>query len=570
MENKYKKEEEKITLSFYYNPSIIEDIKEIDYKERRYDPISKEWIIDISNDSTKEKVDLILSKYQFKALLEDSNEESNINHHLSKISCKNMVKTFKNDIQKLNQTSLLKPYKFQEEDIDVMCSWDRMINGNDMGLGKSLETIYNAEIRNCFPMLLVCPSSTKYQWKELWLKVNKGRKISVIDSGIKENDFNSDVVIINYDLLGNKELISEPDGEKKKYKYTPKYSELLSVKWKYVCLDEVHYIKNSSSIRSQIIKQIVKRVDVVHGLTGTLVQNKPVEIVNPLMVIGKFNDLFNNWNSYVFRYCNAKQTRFGLDTSGSSNAIELNKILRESCYIRHEKRDVLTDLPDIQESILDIEISNKKEYKKAESNFINYIQENFSKSKIDSALMAEFLVQRNTLRQLSIEGKIKGIINYLDDLRESTDEKVLIIGNYTKPLQMLSKHFNSSLIDGSVSAVKKREEIKKWNSNKNQFLFVNCIAIGTGTDGLQNNCNVMVIIDLPEKPSILDQTVSRLERIGQKNAISVYYLLSKQTIDMLIWETINEKRKISSQVNKGIDIETVDIDDVILKYYLKD
>lgn len=566
-ENKYKKVDNQIVLSFQYNPSIVSDIKEIDYTLRRFDPISKEWFISISF-STSKKIERIIEKYQFTAFLSNDNPKVDISYHLNKISRKNNLITRKNDIQKLNQTSLLKPYPFQEEDIDIMCNWDKMINGNDMGLGKSLETIYNAEIRDCFPMLLVCPSSTKYQWQELWNKVNKDRTISVIDAANKQNDFSCDVIIINYDLLGKKELISGED-EKKKYKYIPKHKELISIDWQYVCLDEIHYIKNNTSIRSQILKQIVKGVNIVHGLTGTLVQNRPVEIVNPLITIGRFNELFNNWNNFVYRYCNAKQTRFGLDVNGSSNAIELNKILRENCYIRREKREVLAELPDIQESVLDIEINNEKAYKKAESNFIDYIQENFTSNKIDSAMMAQFLVQRNTLRQLSIEGKVKGIISYLEDLSEATTEKVLVIGNYTKPLQTLSKHFKSGLIDGSVSAIKKREEIKKWNENKNQFLFANCIAIGTGTDGLQQNCSQMVIIDLPDKPSTLDQTISRLERIGQKNNINIYYLLSKQTIDMLIWEAINNKRKISSQINKGVDIESVDINDIMINYYLK-
>ncbi len=567
-ENKYKKVDNQIVLSFPYNPSIVSDIKEIDYTLRRFDPISKEWFISISF-STNKIIKDILEKYQFSAVLSDDNTKADIFSYLSKISRKKGLKSFRNDIQKLNQTSQLKPYLFQEEDIDMMCNWDKMINGNDMGLGKSLETIYCAEIRDCFPMLLVCPSSTKYQWMELWKKVNEKRTVSVIDSSIKQNDFSSDVIIINYDILGNKELISDEDEEKKKYKYHPKYQELLEIKWQYVCIDEIHYVKNNSSIRSQIIKQITKGVDIVHGLTGTLVENRPVEIVNPLIIIGRFNELFNNWNNFVYRYCKAKQTRFGLDCSGNSNLVEFNTILRENCYIRREKRDVLTDLPDIQESVLDVTITNKKEYLKAENNFIDYINKNFTREKFDSAMMAQCLVQRNLLRQLSVDGKVKSIIKFLDDLKEQTSEKVLIVGNYSNSLKTLSNHFKNILIDGSLTAIKKREEIKKWNNNKQQFLFTNCIAIGTGTDGLQDKCSSMVIIDLPSKPSILDQTISRLERIGQKNNINIYYLLSKQTIDMVIWAAIQLKRKISNEVNKGIETEIIDIDKVIINHYLK-
>ena len=105
--------------------------------------------------------------------------------------------------------------------------------------------------------------------------------------------------------------------------------------------------------------------------------------------------------------------------------------------------------------------------------------------------------------------------------------------------------------------------------NKKQFLFGNIKAIGTGTDGLQTNCSTIVVLDMPEKPSLLDQTISRIERIGVKNAINVYYLLSKITIDAVMWDAIQQKRQITEAVNKGLSVDIVNIDDLIFKHYLK-
>lgn len=181
----------------------------------------------------------------------------------------------------------------------------------------------------------------------------------------------------------------------------------------------VHNCKNPKSIRSKICKELAKNIDYIFLLTGTAIMNKPVELVNPLNILGKFNELFGGWKSFIYRFCDAYETPFGLDVKGASNTLELNAILKENCYFRREKREVLKDLPDIQTNILDFDINNKREYKKAENNLIEYITENKGKIKAESAKMAEFLVMRNTLRQLSGLGKVKDIKIWIDKDRKS-------------------------------------------------------------------------------------------------------------------------------------------------------
>jgi SNF2 family DNA or RNA helicase len=206
---------------------------------------------------------------------------------------------------------------------------------------------------------------------------------------------------------------------------------------------------------------------------------------------------------------------------------------------------------------------------KAEGAFVDYMKENFSKATFDSAMMAQFLVQRNHLRQLSVKGKMKGIGEWLEDFKEQSNEKVLIVCNYSEPLQILSEYLGCGIIDGSKTAEQKFDMINKWKTNKQQFMLANIKAVGTGTDGLQDNCSTLVVLDLPEKPSTLDQLVGRLERIGQKNFINVYYLLSQLTIDVHLWESIEIKRQITEAINKGIAVEQVDINSLIVKSYLK-
>lgn len=543
-----------------------------EYNERRYDPIAKNWVLTYSVVNSY-KFKELFAKYSFtysNIAVEEQLKESNVNTYIEKRSRLPLIKQYSKYIEDIYANTQIRLRDYQLTGFNYMCSWPCMINGDDMGLGKTYQTIFSAEMMLRFPCLLVCPSNVKYQWRDYWQKVNPERTVSIIDAGKKNLNWDADVIIINYDLLGNKEVFTNKDGEQC-WKAQGRYSELKTIQWEYAVFDEIHKLKNYKSLRSKAAQLLVKDIPCRHGLTGTLIENMPVELVNPLMLINMFTQVFGNWDTFINRYCAAEETRYGMNIKGASNTIELNRLLRATCYLRREKRDVVKELPPIQSTVYDITLSNLKMYLKAEVEFIRYLEDNFTQAVVDSAKMAEFLVQRNALRQLSLKGKVKGIIDWIEDYIENTTEKILVVGNYREPMQLLSIHFDAELIDGSCDAYTKYNMVQRWKQNKKQFLFGNVAAIGTGTDGLQDECSTLIVVDLPDKPSTLDQLISRIERIGvsSERSINVYYLLSKETIDTQLWEAIELKRTVTEAVNKGMEFKQVNINEIIIQSYLK-
>ena len=67
-------------------------------------------------------------------------------------------------------------------------------------------------------------------------------------------------------------------------------------------------------------------------------------------------------------------------------------------------------------------------------------------------------------------------------------------------------------------------------------------------------------IELPDKFTTLDQTNSRLERMGQKNNINVFYLLCPDTIDTYMAELVEGKKKVTDAINKGVDVDVSEMD----------
>lgn len=435
------------------------------------------------------------------------------------------------------------PRPYQCEGIAYMINHGNCINGDDCGLGKTGQTIATLELMDAFPALVITPASVKYNWKKEWEKWNPTRTVGVVGRKKKfdENVWQNDVIIINYDILGERGLD----------KPTAKFKELLKKRWASCVMDEIHFLKSEKALRTKMAKKIVKTVPHVWGLTGTLTQNKPADLIQPFTIIRRFEDIFGSTKEFKYRYCNAKMTVFGMDCSGFSNLEELHELLRMGGYIRRNKRDVLDELPPMVEQTIDVPISNTREYRKAENNLLEYL-EKIDINKVNSAVNAPHLVMIQTLKQLSIEGKLPFITTYIKEWLEANEgEQLLVFGVHRMPLQQLAEYFKAPLIQGGVSADKKQQIVNEFSNGGHRLLFANIQSAGTGTDGLQDNCSNLVYIELPDKSTELEQANARLERMGQRNSINITYLLSPDTIDADIKEMVADKGMITGLVNKG-------------------
>lgn len=550
------REKDWVYIGFEYNRCFIDMIKK-EFKAK-YNIATKEWYFQIGlEDSFKLKSFLELNRFENRKVVLPC-----------EIELKESSKAIDEDILREMIEYLdfpMKPRDYQIEGITYMINHGNCINGCECGTGKTMQSILYVEVLDLFPCLVICPSSVKSSWLKEWKQWNPNRTIHVIDSKDGENtDWKADVTIINYDYLYKR--------GKSKEEIKLRYSRSLSKKWGTVILDEIHLCKNPKSLRSRSVKKIVKKSTKVLALSGTLIMNRPQELINVLDILGRFKEIFPNLQYFLYRYCNAKRTRFGLDCSGASYTLELNSIISHYCYFRKSKRDVLTELPDVINQIVNCPITNKKEYKQAEDDLITYL-EGIDIEAAERALKAEHLVRISNLKRLSLEGKLNFIEQFLKDWIESNeDDKIIVFGTLKEPLKQLHQKFKdeSELVIGESTTEDKMNKVERWKEKK-QILFANTATLSTGVDGLQKVCSNMIFVEYPAGPTDLEQAISRLERMGQKNSINVYFLLSDETIDTRIGEIFKEKSKIINAVNKGVSIDNIDkiqsIDVELLKSY---
>lgn len=479
--------------------------------------------------------------------------------------CKAEIKPYKEllsrkDIELLidNLPLLKKPRSYQMDYLYYAVNHGNHINGSGVGCGKTKMAIFYAEMLDLFPCMVVCPASVKSGWLREWKETNPDRRVSIISTSSPPEDFEADVIVINYDILGKR--VTKENG---KTSLEIRLDGMKKKSFSLVIADEIHFLKNRKSIRSKSFKKLARKVPSVIGLTGTLIMNRPAELLNILMLIERIKEITpdDQYHHYFFeRYCNMKETNFGMDISGASNIKELNRLLKECCYFQVNKRDALKELPPISENVVECEITNKRAYKKAKGDLLQFIEDKFKdEEKVEKAARAEFLVKLSTLKQLSLEGKEKFIKKWVEEWMEANEEeKLLVFASQSTILTKIAGEFKEGLLITGSTTTKKRDEIlQKFALEKNKrVLFANIGCLGTGVDGLQKVCSNMAILELPPRPSDLVQVIGRLERSGQENPVTIQYLLSMETIDRDLWEMLKGKKDITDMLNKGFQDDT--------------
>lgn len=445
-------------------------------------------------------------------------------------------------------------YPFQVQGVSFLeTKGGNGIIADEMGLGKTIQALgwiqLHPEIR---PVVIICPASLKLNWRDEINACLSKRKATHIIEGQKPYRFpQTDIYIINYDIVAHhvKSLIS-----------------LLNPQ--VIILDEGHYIKNGKRKRTIAIKELTKNIRHKIILTGTPIENKPAELFNQISLINP--KLFPSFFQYAKRYCGAQYTGFGWNFSGASNKEELHSILTSSCMIRRLKSEVLPDLPQKIRTVVPLKIDNIKEYRKAEKDFSAWLKKN-GKGKGASA---NALAQIEYLKQICIKGKMKWIIQWIENYLDQ-EEKLVVIATHRKTIRDFRRYFKERSIKtvklvGGMEKGERHRSVKRFQTKKNiRIFFGNIKAAGVGIT--LTAANSLIMTELGWNPSAHDQAEDRIHRIGQKDACSIYYFIAEGTIEEDIIKLIDEKRETVTAILDGKEVEENTIlSELLMKYGKKE
>lgn len=540
--NKLKDSEYSAFIKFDYNSRIVDAIRELPF--RYYNPSETEWEVPTN------KVEYLINKlkeFDIKifgkiTIFEDKNTNIGLPEGFE----------FKT-----------KPFSHQLEGVEYGLKYDRWFLGDEQGLGKTKQVIDIAIARklkygykHC---LIVCGVNTlKWNWVNeihthsnegsyiLGQKLSKG-KIKIGSTKDKINDLNFlllDKLVLPYFIITNVESFRDKN-------IADLIQQLCKKGIINMCAaDEMHKMKNPTS---QQTKGFLKCLpDCRIGMTGTPLMNSPMDLYVILKWLGYESHAFYSFKQH---YC-VMGGYGGYEIVGYKNLDQLTAQVRE-IMLRRLKSEVL-DLPEkiYVDDIVEMEGKQSVMYKEVEAGLkADYINGDIDLTNPLSALIR--------LRQttgypgiLSDEITESAKLDRMEEIVEnciSNDEKVIIFSNWTQMTSVIFDKvakYGCGVITGETADSNRQAIVNKFQSDDTLKVIVGTIgAMGTGLT--LTAATTVIFVDEPWNKALFDQAVDRAHRIGQKNNITIYSIMCKDTIDERIHNLIYKKGAMSDAIIDG-------------------
>ncbi len=441
----------------------------------------------------------------------------------------------------------LRPY--QEEGVHWLERLRRMyLNGilaDDMGLGKTVQAIVaitqNHKNDPAAKTLIVCPTSLLYNWKEELHRFNPKLKAIVVDgipSARKKNlakmgEF--DVIITSYTLL-------QKDIEI--------YSQM---PFSYAILDEAQHIKNRGTRNAKSVKMIQAAHRLI--LTGTPIENSLDELWSLMDFL--MPGFLSTYDRFIENY---------VRVSGDQQVqnIEYLKKKVSPFILRRMKSDVLHDLPPVSEIVYhcqlsDVQLELYRSYAASARDELAKLVARDGFDKVQIHVLATLTRLKQICCHPAIFAKEKAemgdsskydmLLELLQTLVES-QHKTVIFSQYTRMLQIMREDFEQrgirfSYLDGSTK--NRLEIVKEFNGDaKIPVFLVSLKAGGTGLNLV--GADTVIHYDMWWNPAVENQATDRVHRIGQKNSVSSYKLITLNTIEEKIVEMQRKKKGLVKKV----------------------
>ena len=423
------------------------------------------------------------------------------------------------------------------------------ILADDMGLGKTIQVItlilkYKEEQKEKLPSIVIAPSSLTLNWKNEIQKFAPTLETIVINGSLEQRkkkikDIKKyDLIITSYDLLKRDlELYEKED-----------------ITFKYAIADEAQYIKNSNTQNAKALKSI--KAETRYALTGTPIENSLAELWSIFDYI---------MPGYLFKYKKFKQLyEVPIVKDNDMYSMKKLKMLIEPFILRRTKKEVLTELPEKTITILNNEMEDEQQkiylsyLAKAKQEAMQEIEINgVEKSHIKILALLTRLRQICCHPSLFLEdynqdsSKLKQCIEIIKDGIEA-GHKILLFSGYTSMFDIIEKELlkediNYYKLTGKTNVNERVELVEDFNQNENVKVFL--ISLKAGGTGLNlTGADMVIHYDLWWNISAENQATDRAYRIGQKNNVQVYKLITKNSIEEKIYELQEKKSKLIDNV----------------------
>ena len=467
-------------------------------------------------------------------------------------------------------------YDYQKEGVRFAAKAGRAIIADEMGLGKTVQAIATAELlrRECFveQVLVLCPTTLKYQWKRE-LERFAGVEVLVIDGTPEQRRellaSNAAYKIASYNSI-NQDL-----------------KELKSLSTDMVIMDEVQRLKNWNTQIARAVRRIRSNYALI--LSGTPLENRLEELYSIVELVDQF--LLSPYYLFRDRYIVTDATG---RTLGYKNLQEVSKRIRP-VLIRRTKQEVALQLPARIDKNLFVPMTREQldahhELKLQAARLVAKWHRMHFLSEMDRKQLLLTLSQmRMTCDSLFVldersraDTKVEEVMNILEEcgvvgngelgvgngqwgmdngqwtmgngqwtMDNGAGTKVVIFSQWERMTRLVAQELEQVGVEfvylhGSVPPRERKERVESFCSNPRLRVFLSTDA---GSVGLNLQvANVVINLDVPWNPAVLEQRIGRVHRIGQQRGVEVINLISAGTIE----EDMLSKLRFKASLFEGV------------------
>jgi hypothetical protein len=441
-------------------------------------------------------------------------------------------------------------YPYQEQGAMHLAFGARAMLADDMGLGKTVQAIAACsllhQLRDIQKVLVVCPASLKHQWaREIGRFTSFPADVIGGAAPVRRKQYHDPgfFKIVNYEIV-----LRDVD-------------EMQRMKPDVIILDEAQRIKNWRTKTADAVKRLRSRYAFV--LTGTPLENRLDELYSVFQFLDPtiLGPLWR-FNQEFFQLEMKRPGSFKV--LGYKNLDQLRG--RIGPYVLRRVRDeVLTDLPDRTDNNYFVEMTREQwnaygEYQSLLARLISISKRRALTPKESNLLLMSLIKMRLICNALALHDpeaagkdpertgpKLRELRAILEDEVANNGHKAVIFSQWTKMLDLTKPGLERLKLGyveltGAVPTAKRGTLIERFFEDPDCKVFLSSDAGGVGLN-LQA-ASLVINLDLPWNPAVLEQRIARAHRHGQSRPVQVVNLIAQGTIEERILDTLAAKMNV--------------------------
>ena len=455
--------------------------------------------------------------------------------------------------KRLDELLTVSLYPYQKEGIRFAFEKGRSIIADEMGLGKTIQAIGTAELLRkeglAEQILIVCPTSLKYQWQREIERFAKNQDSSL--------DHPLTLVIEGNPMKRKEQYASNVPYKIVSYNCMSNDVKMWgSLETEVLIMDEVQRLKNWKTQISMAARKVHSDYAVI--LSGTPLENRLEELYSVM----EFAD-----NYCLGPYWQFKDNCIVMDEGGKvigyKNLNQVGETARQR-LIRRTKKQVALQMPKRQDQNLFVPMTKEQRslhdaYKEEVAKLVLKWRRMHFLSEKDRQRLLQFLSMMRMAcdstyildQKTRYDTKVAETVNILQSIFDNGDEKVVIFSQWERMTRLIAYELDKmgvgyEYLHGGVPSAKRRDLIVNFTDDPDSRVFLSTDAGSTGLN-LQAG-SIMINLDLPWNPAVLEQRIARIYRLGQERNVQVINLVAKDTIE----EQMLDKLRFKTAMFEGV------------------